>query len=263
MIVHCPQCETVFAMPDEAYRPGRKVRCSQCTHVFPLPEIEVPPSAQGSESLDLPKVSKKRKFSFALTSKYSKKLLYSVFALVIVAIGVGGYVLVSNIQSSRLVAQEQETKEMVAQRRVTREKEAQSRAEDDALVESINLVDVRQMVVRNDNLGPLVVIQGYARNNFDTPREFIMVEGRLLDKSGNVLTSGSIYCGINLSLTQLQVLTQDELKKALNDKVSVLANNVDIAPGQQVPFLLVFIGVPNNLFSFEVRPLSAQLVKTN
>lgn len=263
MIVQCPQCETAFAVPDEVYRPGRKARCSQCAYVFPLPELDSPlpdesslfddtlPSAPAFEA---PPEKKTRSKTFHL-------LLVAAVVICLVGVGFGGYLVYSSVQSAILAKKEKDAAAMVEKRRQAREAEAETRKEQDALVNSITLVDVRQTVVRNQNLGPLVVIQGYARNDFDTAREFIMVEGRLLDKEGNVLTAGSVYCGVSLTLTQLEILTKEELRNALNDNVSVLANNVDIQPGRQVHFLLVFVGVPLNLYSYEVRPVSAKLVK--
>ncbi len=37
MNVTCPQCNTVYRLPDEKVRPGAKLRCSVCRHIFTLP----------------------------------------------------------------------------------------------------------------------------------------------------------------------------------------------------------------------------------
>lgn len=266
MIVQCPQCETAFAVPDDVYRPGRKARCSQCAHVFRLPELDSPPPDDSSlfdEALPSSPAFTSPPPSSEKTGRGKKfhMLLAAAVVICLVGVGFGGYLVYSSVQRAALAQKEKDAAALVEKRRQMREAEAEKRTEQDTLVNSITLVDVRQTVVRNQNLGPLVVIQGYARNDFDTVREFIMVEGRLLDKEGNVLTAGSVYCGVSLTLTQLEILTKDELKNALNDNLSVLANNVDIQPGRQVHFLLVFVGVPPNLYSYEVRPVSAKMVK--
>ena len=36
MNVTCPQCNTVYRLPDEKVRPGAKLRCSVCRHIFTL-----------------------------------------------------------------------------------------------------------------------------------------------------------------------------------------------------------------------------------
>ena len=40
MNVTCPQCRTVYRLPDEKAKAGVKLRCSVCRHVFALPAEE-------------------------------------------------------------------------------------------------------------------------------------------------------------------------------------------------------------------------------
>ena len=49
MNVTCPQCNTVYRLPDEKVRPGAKLRCSVCRHIFTLPleEKTEPPADRG------------------------------------------------------------------------------------------------------------------------------------------------------------------------------------------------------------------------
>ena len=49
MNVTCPQCNTIYRLPDEKVRPGAKLRCSVCRHIFTLPleERTEPPAAGG------------------------------------------------------------------------------------------------------------------------------------------------------------------------------------------------------------------------
>lgn len=52
MNVTCPQCNTIYRLPDEKVRPGAKLRCSVCRHIFTLPlEERTEPPATGGLSL--------------------------------------------------------------------------------------------------------------------------------------------------------------------------------------------------------------------
>lgn len=52
MNVTCPQCNTIYRLPDDRIRAGAKLRCSVCRHIFVLPrEEKVELSAQGERAL--------------------------------------------------------------------------------------------------------------------------------------------------------------------------------------------------------------------
>ena len=56
MNVTCPQCRTVYRLPDEKAKAGVKLRCSVCRHVFALPAeepAEEPLSFKFQETPDL------------------------------------------------------------------------------------------------------------------------------------------------------------------------------------------------------------------
>jgi hypothetical protein len=75
------------------------------------------------------------------------------------------------------------------------------------------------------------------------------VEALLYDEQKNILARTQQLCGVTLTLFQLKVLTQKELEEALNNRVSILTNNVDIQPGGRVPFILVFPDLSKEVFS--------------
>ncbi|WP_418764975.1 DUF3426 domain-containing protein [Mailhella sp.] len=52
MNVTCPQCNTVYRLPDEKVKPGAKLRCSVCRHIFTLSaEERAEPPVEGSLTL--------------------------------------------------------------------------------------------------------------------------------------------------------------------------------------------------------------------
>jgi hypothetical protein len=121
--------------------------------------------------------------------------------------------------------------------------------EQEERVRSLDLDEVTQFVVENDNLHRIVVIQGEVINNFPSPKEFIQVEALLYDEQKNILAQTQQLCGVTLTLFQLKVLTRKELEEALNNRVAILTNNVDIQPGGRVPFIVVFPGLQEEVFS--------------
>ncbi len=257
MIVTCPQCDTSFFMPDELYKAGRKARCSQCSAVFRLPEIltledgiaaAVPSVAQPMPApeppSDLPRKTGGR-------SRLRTFMLALIVFICLAGLGFGGMLIYSALTGDAThTGSDSQSGESEADR--------QKRLALEARVASIALEDVRQFIVENDSMKRIVVIQGTAVNKFPTPKEFIRVEAQLLDAEKKVLATAQQLCGTGLTSFQLKVLTQKEMQEALNNKIAILTNNVDLPEGGKVPFMIVFPTLPPDLKSFVVRVMDAQ-----
>jgi predicted Zn finger-like uncharacterized protein len=135
------------------------------------------------------------------------------------------------------------------------EKEAARLAADRRL----SLENVRQYTVTdNEKTGPMMVVEGAVVNNFDTPKDLILLEITLYDSKGDALVLREQYCGVTLSLLQLRTLPQASIESALANQSVILANNTDILPGSSVPFTSVFFNLPRSAYEFEVKIVDVQ-----
>ncbi|MDR2489540.1 MAG: DUF3426 domain-containing protein [Desulfovibrio sp.] len=134
----------------------------------------------------------------------------------------------------------------------------EKQAEYERLIGSISLDEVRQFVVNNVNIGRIAVIQGVAVNISKTPKEYIVVEAKLMDADKRILAQVKQLCGVPLTLFQLQSLSAGELKETLNNRISILTNNTNIPSGGKVNFAIVFTKVPENMRTFEVRVIDVR-----
>ncbi len=265
MVITCPNCDTQFNLANELYMPGRKARCSVCANTFVLPAVvpddsDEPESAQdagfgslpnelnevaapvGANSADTVKEGKKDKKAKAKDGaaksggKLKKVLLLLAVLLCLCGLAVGGYIIyVQNFAFKAPAA------DPVAERISNIDK-----------VRDLLLIDVQHKYVQNVNLGPLVVITGKVRNNFSTPKDKIKVEAALLDKNGKVLAVQQQYCGIVVPEFQLQVKGKQEIAQALDNRFEMLANNINVMPGIEVPFMVVFVYPPSDMVEYTV-----------
>ncbi|CAK7010272.1 MAG: hypothetical protein DELT_02051 [Desulfovibrio sp.] len=128
-----------------------------------------------------------------------------------------------------------------------------------AAVRRLALEKVRQYTVTdNEKTGRMVVIEGSVVNNFDTPKDLILLEITLYDEKGNPLVLREQYCGVTLSLMQLTTQPKAALENALNDQRNILINNMGIPPGGRVPFMTVFFNLPSAAYEFEVKIVDAK-----
>jgi hypothetical protein len=116
---------------------------------------------------------------------------------------------------------------------------------------------VKYEYIRNDKLGPILVLQGRVVNHFETPKDYITIEARLLNSKGEMLKAQKQVCGVTLTPLQLSALGQRELIKALNNRIEIMANNVNVLPGQDVPFMVVFVYPPSSAVEIEVSVVDA------
>lgn len=243
MIVTCPNCSTKFNLPDANAIPGAKLRCSVCKHVFPLPETEK------QEELSLaPKEPHIDMGTFPVPEAKRRKTSTTgsllIFLIVLCAVAGGTWYawtytpLLDGIKSV-LVPEKQQAKE--------------------DLVSLIALRGMKQYNVNNEKLGNLSVIEGKAVNGFTAPRELIRIEAALYDAEGKTLVSKQQLAGGRVSLFQLQMLGEQELEQALSSKIDIMSNNTNVAPGMEVPFMIVFYNPPDTAVEYGVKIIDAKI----
>ncbi|MBD5552884.1 MAG: DUF3426 domain-containing protein [Desulfovibrio sp.] len=221
MEVTCPDCSSKFNLPDKLAKPGAKLRCAVCKNVFQLPGGPEPaPKPQPTESL--PSMAAPRR------GKFKAWLIMALLAAV-VAGGATWYLMLEDAPQEE---REQETAKKV---------------------EMLTMRNVRQYNVLNEKAGKVFVIEGRVVNEFPEPKELIELEGALYDKDKKPLAMKRQLAGTQLSLFQLQVLGEKEMESFLNNKVEILANNTNIPPGGEVPFMILFYGPPDNVAEFGVK----------
>jgi predicted Zn finger-like uncharacterized protein len=128
-----------------------------------------------------------------------------------------------------------------------------------SMVAKLELHDVRQYQVKNERLGNLIVIEGKVRNGFATARELIRLEAELYDTQGKMLVSHKQLAGTSISSFQLEVLDKEELDKVLNNRMEITSSNINVLPGSEVPFTIVFVDAPAEASDYKVRIAEASL----
>ncbi|MCL1890216.1 MAG: zinc-ribbon domain-containing protein [Desulfovibrionaceae bacterium] len=251
MVITCPNCHTQFSLADDRYLPGHKAHCSVCSHYFVLvaPVSDETgdersldkdePEDWGSENVSVPPRTAKESGRAVKESGGAVKKALLAFLLLVLLLGIGLGVYLYFFKDKIFTGGE--AVDPVA-----------SRIADVDKVRDLLLVDVRHRYVQNVKLGSLVVITGSVRNNFNTPKEKIRVEASLLDKEGKVLAVQQQNCGIVLTDMQLEILGKRELDAALADNFMMLANNINILPGKDVPFMVVFVYPPSAMAEYSV-----------
>ena len=83
--------------------------------------------------------------------------------------------------------------------------------------------------------------------------EVISLEAELYNAEGKVLASRRQIAGISLSSFQLEVLDKTELENTLNRKLDIITSNINVMPGAEVPFTVVFSEIPAGASDYKVR----------
>ena len=259
MTVICPNCKTIYNLPDDKARPGAKLRCTVCRQIFILPSPETPPDEPPSAAppTSPPTTEAVGGGDFTINiggtrpeRKKHKGCLWLLILLLLLASGGGAWTLTPWLDPVKAwlgltttAPSDQETAD--AQRL--------------AMVADLQLQGVRQYVVNNEKTGlPISVIEGRVANGSTEPRDLIRVEALMYDDLGNMVFSKSQLAGSMVSLFQLQVLSEQELENALNNQLDIVTNNTNVPPGGSVPFMVLIYNPPAEATNFSVKIIDAQ-----
>ena len=225
MEIQCPRCASRFSLPEGLARDGVKLRCSVCKTVFPYPAPDAEASGRPPEPA---------KKGADKTKSGRRTMLAALLLVFCLAGGLLGYFWHGRQTPAPPT-------EDVAQK-----------------VASLTMRNVRQYYVDNEKIGRVMVIEGKVVNEFSRPKSLIAVEAAIYDKEKKTLSVKRQMACTQLSLFQLQVLSEKEMESFLNNKIEILSNNINVPQGGDVSFMVLFYAPPSGVAEFGVRIVDAQ-----
>ncbi len=97
------------------------------------------------------------------------------------------------------------------------------------------------------------VIHGKIKNDYDHPRSFIKVTGKIYQKGGKLVKTETVYCGNLLSDSELIGMNILAINKRLHNRFGDKRSNLKVKTGKSIPFMIVFDKLPENLDEYTVE----------
>lgn len=109
----------------------------------------------------------------------------------------------------------------------------------------------------NNEVGNILIITGMVRNSYSDRRSFIRLRGHLLTDNGRTLADRYVYAGNIVSEQDLQDLPIKEVYSRLSLKGGRDGLNVNVEPGREIPFMLVFDKLPEGMAEYRIDPVGS------
>ena len=107
--------------------------------------------------------------------------------------------------------------------------------------------------IENTSAGDIFVIVGQVRNEYDHPRSFIKITGKLYRRGKALVKTTTVYGGNMLSDSDLSRLDMSAINKRLQNRFGDNRSNMKVRTGKTLPFLIVFGKLPANLDEYTVE----------
>jgi hypothetical protein len=117
----------------------------------------------------------------------------------------------------------------------------------------IDTLDINSKFILNVKAGKLFVITGRVKNGYSDNRRFISVAGKLFTKGKKLAKTETVFCGNVLSDIELSNMEFEAIKKRLSNRFGDNRSNFQVAPGKELPFMIVFSDLPDNLEEFAIE----------
>ncbi|KPJ76322.1 MAG: hypothetical protein AMJ54_12055 [Deltaproteobacteria bacterium SG8_13] len=115
--------------------------------------------------------------------------------------------------------------------------------------------------VESAKLGTLYVVRGKVKNNYQHPRSYINITGKLYTKGGKLNQTKTVYAGSSLADQRLAALNQAQLTRRENNRNGAKRSNVNVPRGKELPFMIVFSNLPPNLDEYSVEVAGSEKAK--
>jgi hypothetical protein len=113
--------------------------------------------------------------------------------------------------------------------------------------------------VNTANSGRLFVIRGKIKNEYDHPRSFVKVTGKLYQGSKKLVRKSTVYIGNVIPESELARMNMADINKRMKNKFGDKRSNLKIQTGKMVPFMIVFDRLPKDLDEYTVEVASSSI----
>jgi predicted Zn finger-like uncharacterized protein len=287
MIINCEKCTSKFNLDDSLIKgTGSKVRCSVCKSIFTVfpqkqeednteteheetvdldsslgfEEESVPTEPRHSTSDDFDRVfenalneeditEEEKTDTEPLPASVKRKMARPGLILIILIIA---FVAILGALSVYLFAP------ALLPERSDDEKKAESvtEAKDEGNIR-LEIVDLKWETFSEERFGQLFIIKGKVINNYPQPRSHILVKGTVEDDKRNPISQKLAYAGNIFTENELKEITLEEIDRRLNIKEGINNANVNVAPMEAVPFMIVFVNLPESMSEYVVETVSS------
>jgi hypothetical protein len=113
--------------------------------------------------------------------------------------------------------------------------------------------------VNTKKAGRLFIIRGKIKNEYDHPRSFVKVTGKLYQRGKKLARKSTVYIGNVISDRELTGMKITDINKRMKNKFGGKRSNLKIKAGKVVPFMIVFDKLPKNLDEYTVEVASSSI----
>jgi pilus assembly protein FimV len=113
--------------------------------------------------------------------------------------------------------------------------------------------------VNNAKAGRLFVISGKIKNEYDHPRSFITVTGKLYQGGKKLVKKSTVYIGNVIPESDLSGMDITAINNRMKNKFGDKRSNLKIKTGNEIPFMIVFDKLPDNLDEYTVEVTSSSI----
>jgi len=117
----------------------------------------------------------------------------------------------------------------------------------------IETLDIESKFVASSKAGKLFVITGRIKNGYSSSRRTVKIKGKLFTKGKTLSKTETFFCGNVLSDMELSNMEFAAIKKRLSNSLGDNKSNTGIKPGQELPFMIVFSDLPDDLEEFAIE----------
>lgn len=121
----------------------------------------------------------------------------------------------------------------------------------------ITVRSVEATFIKNKKAGDLLVISGEAVNEYNKPRAAIQIKGLVFGADGEEVSSKVAFCGNPLTEEQLASMTMEEIEAAMANQFGDSLANMEVAPGDAIPFVIVIPKPPTGATDYGVEPVGS------
>lgn len=107
-------------------------------------------------------------------------------------------------------------------------------------------------LVRRDGSSALAIL-GKVYNNYPVAVRFVQVQVDLYDENRNLLASGYSYCDVNFTKNEMENMSESELLGYMETQAGRNMNNLEIKPGEQRDFAVIFFKPPKSVRTYDPK----------